>query len=105
MCILQFHPAFLVVDKILTKLAKQRTRQRRGLEQRGVAHQDVNLAKEFLRYLESQHLLITPKARPDQVRVTDEGRPIFAKYERGREIDQRLLSFFFKDADQNHLNG
>ena len=77
--VLQFHPAFGVVDKILIKLARQTTRQRRGLEQRGVAHQEVRLAKDFLGYLESQRWIATPKSRGDVVRVTEQGRPVFCQ--------------------------
>ena len=92
--VLQFHPAFWVVDKIVSKLATQSTRQRRGIEQRGAAHRDVNLAKEFVRHLEYSGLLTTAKARKDLVDVTEQGRRVFSKYAADRELSEELLSFF-----------
>ena len=92
--ILQFHSAFWVVDKILGNLAKQTLRQRRGLEQRGAAHQDVKLATEFVKYLEQSKLIETPKGRKELVEVTDHGRAVFGKYDADREFSVELLEFF-----------
>ena len=92
--VLQHHPAFWMVDKILKNLAKQTTRQRRGLEQRGAAHQDVKLAINFVNYLEQKGFIFTPKSRKDLVKVTDQGRTVFAKYAAERDFDDALTLFF-----------
>lgn len=92
--VLQHHPAFPVVDKILESLSKQAMRQRRGLEQRGAAHQDVNLARDFVSHLENKGLLGTPKGRKDLVKVTEKGRKVFARYAAEQEFSKELLSFF-----------
>lgn len=92
--VLQHHPAFLVVDKILEKLAQQSLRQRRGLEQRGAAHHDVSLAKDFVNHLENSGLLFKPKNRKDLVQVSDRGRKVFSKYAGEKDFSEELLSFF-----------
>ena len=92
--VLQHHPAFWVVDKILEKLAEQSLRQRRGLVQRGAAHQDVNLAKDFVKHLENTGLLVTPKGRKDLVKVTDRGRKVFSMYPEDLDFSDELMSFF-----------
>lgn len=92
--VLQHHPAFSVVDKIMEKLAQQTVRQRRGLEQRGAARQDVKLARDFVKYLENKGFITTPKNRKDMVEVTELGRKVFSKYAGEREFVEDLKSFF-----------
>ncbi len=92
--VLQHHPAFWVVDKILESLSKRSLRQRRGLEQRGAAHQDVSLAKDFVNHLERNGLLFTPKGRKDLVKVTDRGRRVFSRYAGQKDFAEELMAFF-----------
>ena len=92
--ILQHHPAFWVVDKILRNLAKQTTRQRRGLEQRGAAHHDVKLAIDCVNYLEQCGFLAIPKGRKDLVKVTDRGRSVFSRYVGENYLAEELIQFF-----------
>ena len=92
--VLQHHPAFWMVDKILKNLAKQSTRQRRGLEQRGAAQKDVKLAIDFVDYLQQKGFLVIPKARKDLVKVTDRGRRVFSKYVADKDFDDELILFF-----------
>ena len=92
--VLQYHHAYWVVDKILNKLAEQMLRQRRGLEQRGAAQQDVGLAGRFVSHLIKRGLISTQKGRKDLVSVTERGRTVFTKYAEERELSQELLEFF-----------
>lgn len=92
--VLQHHKIFPVVDKILTNLGKQSLHQRRGLSQRGAAHQNVTLARDFVQFLENKRLLHTPKNRKDLVEVTDKGRDVFRNYIDGNEFSEDLLEFF-----------
>lgn len=91
------HPKFFIVDKILEKLAEQTLRQRRGLQQRGAAQQDVRFAREFVAFLETHHVIDTPKNRKDLVEVTQSGREMLTEYEATRE-----LPVFICDFLQNH---
>ena len=91
---LQHHGSFWVVDKIVRNLGKQTTRQRRGLEQRGAAHQDVKLAVDFVDHLEQRGLLVIPKGRKDLVKVTDQGRSVFSRYIGENHIARELIEFF-----------
>ena len=92
--VFQHHPAFWVVDKIIRKMADQVLRQRRGLEQRGAAQQDVKLARDFVSHLERSDLLETPKGRKELVRVTDNGRAVFSAYAKANELAPELIEFF-----------
>ena len=96
---MQHHPAFPVVDKIIEKLAQQTLRQRRGLEQRGAARQNVALARDFIDFLENRGLLQTPRNRKDLVEVTDRGRKVFSKYASDKEFAEDLVSFFAESAE------
>ena len=93
--IFQHHSAFWVIDKILRNLAKQTTRQRRGLEQRGAAHRDVKLAIDFVNYLEQCGFLNIPKGRKDLVKVTDQGRSVFSRYVGENFFAAELIDFFY----------
>ena len=99
--VLQHHPAFWVIDKIVRNLAKQSTRQRRGLEQRGAAHHDVGLAIEFVNFLVQCGLLSIPKGRKDLVKVTDQGRNVFSRYV-GENYFSVELTQFFADRPANY---
>lgn len=92
--IIQNHPKFPIVDKIIDKLSEQLLRQRRGLEQRGAARQNVSLAKSFISYLEQLKLVSSPKARKDLIEVTDQGRDIFNQYIKSQEVPEQILRFF-----------
>ncbi len=79
------HPRFNIVLKIASKLAEQRTRQRRGLEQRGEAQKDVPFARAFVEHLLRRGLVRTPLDRADLLEVTQEGRQAFVELtEEGR---------------------
>ncbi len=105
------YPSFIVVDKIVEKLAEQTIRQRRGIEQRGPARQDVSTARAFVRFLERERLIETRMNRKDLLYVTDLGRVTFSEYVaaksvsdefRGtRPIPQLIMSFF---AEANYVH-
>jgi len=98
------YPSFVVVDKIVEKLAEQNVRQRRGLEQRGAARQDVSTARAFVEFLENKKLIETRINRKDVLYVTDFGRATFSEYlaaktvseefQGARPIPQPIMSFF-----------
>ena len=89
--IMKHHQNFNIVDKILNKLSKQTTRQRRGLEQRGAAHQDTSLAKDFVTHLENTGII---KAnRKDLVDVTDHGRKVISSYVNEEHLSDEIISF------------
>ena len=89
--IVKHHPNFNIVDKILRKLSMQTIRQRRGLEQRGAAHQDTSLARNFVMYLE--HTEIIKTNRKDLVEVTDHGRKIISSYVNEEHLGDEIISF------------
>ena len=54
----------------------------------------MSLAKDFVKHLENNGLLFTPKGRKDLVKVTDRGRRVFSKYAGQKDFAEELLSFF-----------
>ena len=89
--VMKHHPKFNIVDKILSKLSMQTTRQRRGLEQRGAAHQDISLAKAFITHLENARII---KAnRKDLVDVTEHGRKVISSYMNEKHLSDEIISF------------
>lgn len=92
--VIQHHPSFPIVDKIIEKLSEQKMRQRRGLEQRGAARMNVNLARDFVQFLERNGLISSPLGRKDQVSVTERGRDVFSRYVTGRDVSEEIARFF-----------
>jgi hypothetical protein len=91
--ILRNHPKFRIAEKIIEKLVEQSLRQRRGLEQRGEARQDVRFARHFVDYLESRGLIRTPGRRKDIVEVTEAGREVFRKLNQDGDIPEVIVEF------------
>lgn len=87
------HPRFDIVDKIVTNLAKQAHRQRRGLEQRGAANADVPFARAFVSHLMNKNLIVVPKNRKDLVEPTEHGREVFQAFVDGSTLAQELIEF------------
>lgn len=87
------HPRFKIVDKIMTKLAVQSIRQRRGLVQRGAARNDIPFSNEFIDYLVTKKLLFTPMNRKDFVETTGDGRKLFTQYKQTNELPEVISSF------------
>ena len=94
--IVRHHPKYLIVDKIIHKLCVQSRRQRRGLAQRGSAQQDTKFAKEFVDYLESIRLLLTPKGRKGIVEVTEMGRQVFGNFVETEQLPQQVIDFLMQ---------
>jgi uncharacterized protein YjbI with pentapeptide repeats len=82
------YPSFPIVDKIVSKLQGSSLHQRRGLEQRGTAHRDVAFARSFVRLLEAERLIHTPRNRKDLVEVTEIGREVFSRFGEGVPLPQ-----------------
>lgn len=91
--VLRNHPKFFIVGKILEKLAEQALRQRRGLQQRGAAQQDVRFARDFVAFLESKDVIYAPKNRKDLVEVTQNGRAMLTQYEATKELPDFICDF------------
>jgi uncharacterized protein YjbI with pentapeptide repeats len=102
------YPSFIVVDKIIEKLGEQSIRQRRGLEQRGAAHQDVATARKFVKFLEREGLIETRMNRKGILYVTDFGRATFSEYAAAKTVSEQfhgsrtippiIMSFFTKTS-------
>lgn len=96
--IIKNHPSFTIVDKIIEKLAESTFRQRRGLEQRGAARQNVPLAQRFLSHLEKCKLIHKPKRyRIELIEVTERGREVFNSYQKAQAVSEEIMSFFEED--------
>ena len=87
------HPNFIIVQKILEKLKEQSLRQRRRLQQRGTAQQDVRFAGKFIDCLETNKVLYTPKNRKDLVEVTELGRDILIDFSSSGELPDFICTF------------
>lgn len=93
--IIKNDPSWPIVDKIIEKLAESTFRQRRGLEQRGVARQNVPLAQKFMHHLEKNGLILKPKRyRIELIAVTERGREVFNSYQKAQEVSDEIMSFF-----------
>jgi hypothetical protein len=87
------YPKYDIVEKICRKLNQQPLRQRRGLEQRGVAQNDVRFARSFALYLERNGLIETPGGRPDMVSTTAKGRAILSRFIATKELPPEIEEF------------
>jgi hypothetical protein len=94
--ILRHHPKFIIIEKIMIKLEEQRTRQRRGLEQRGAAHEDIPFARKFIQFLESNGWLAA--GRRDMVEVTEAGRAVFAQFVSGKLLIPEIVNFLRQES-------
>jgi len=97
MAVFANHPNFPIVEKVLEKLSEASLRQRRGLEQRGAARQNVVFARRFVEHLENEEFLVTPKNRKDLVQVTEKGRDMLATFLEGKELPVELVPFLEKN--------
>jgi hypothetical protein len=86
------HPAFEVAEKICRKVTEQAKRQRRGLEQRGVANRNPDAARRFVRHLISKKLVEVDSH--DLVSPTEVGRNVFTRFCDEQILDPELASFF-----------
>lgn len=77
LAVVQHHPSFVIVDKILRRLSEQGSRQRRGLVQRGAAHQNPQFAEDFVAELEAKGMLVSK--RRDLVTLSEKGRDVVAR--------------------------
>ena len=91
--VLRHHPKYSIMEKIIEKLAEQNLRQRRGLEQRGEARQDVPFARRFVEFLESRNWVKSPKNRKDLLEVTEAGREVFRHFAQTRDIPSAIAVF------------
>ena len=90
---LKHHPKFGIVEKIVEKLSENTIRQRRGLEQRGAARQDIQFSRDFRTHIENGQLIITRKNRKDLVEVTEKGRDIFGEFLEKSDIPEYIEKF------------
>ena len=90
---LKHHPKFPIVEKIIEKLRENTIRQRRGLEQRGAARQDIRFSREFMSHMENIDLIKTPKNRKDIVEVTEKGRGIFGDFLAKHDVPEDIAKF------------
>lgn len=91
--IIKHHPRFDIVEKIVEKLRESSLRQRRGLEQRGAARQDITFARDFVRFLEMKGLVRTPKNRKDLVEVTENGREVFGLFFEKKNVPKEISEY------------
>lgn len=91
--VLQHHVGFGVVRKILLKLSEQTLHQKRGLEQRGEAHNNVQFAKKFMTHLISNHILVAPRGKRDLVELTESGRNLVSEFIESTEIPEIIKKF------------
>jgi uncharacterized protein YjbI with pentapeptide repeats len=97
--VLLHHPLFPIVEKIVTKLTEQRNRQRRGLEQRGVARGNVAFARALLAELERQKWVATPTGKGDLVTATQAGRDVFAAFLERQVMPDAIAEFLAQHAE------
>lgn len=90
---LQCHPKFAIVEKIIEKLGENTVRQRRGLEQRGAARQDIRFSREFMTHIENANLINTPRNRKDVVEVTEKGRDVFGAFLERHDVPEDIATF------------
>lgn len=90
---LKYHPRFAIVEKIIEKLKENTMRQRRGLEQRGAARQDIRFSREFMKHIENKGLIRTPKNRKDLVEVTDKGREVFGNFVEKHDVPEDIAQY------------
>jgi uncharacterized protein YjbI with pentapeptide repeats len=95
--ILANHPNFEIVEKVLEKLSESALRQRRGLEQRGAARQNVVFARKLVDELESSGFIIAPKGRKDMVEVSPKGRDMLATFLQAKTLPNELIAFLEKN--------
>lgn len=88
--ILRNAPEFAVAEKISTKLLERSPRQRRGLEQRGIASQNPKFAREFVELLIGEGFVIVPSGRSEVLEVTASGRSVLGALVAGRELDKSI---------------
>jgi hypothetical protein len=91
--VLVHHPRFHIVKKVLQRLTEQTLRQRRGLEQRGAAREDVPFARDLLSLLEKQGWLSTPVSRTDLVELTASGREALSTFKTTGEVPRLIEEF------------
>ena len=91
--VLRNHPRYFIVEKILEKLTEQSLRQKRGLQQRGAAQQDVSFSRKFVKFLGLNGILHTPKNRKDLVEVTEKGREILTEIITRGELPEIICDF------------
>jgi len=87
------HPKFFIVDKVCSKLAEQQNRQRRGIEQRGAARQDVPFASHFVDYLIRMDLVYVPGDRSDLISATPRGRTAFTSLVEHKQLAPEIVKF------------
>ncbi|MBC7441013.1 MAG: hypothetical protein H7311_00540 [Ramlibacter sp.] len=85
--VLRWAPEYAIVEMISSKLLERSPRQRRGLEQRGIASQNLKFAKSFMQLLEAEGFVITPSARSETVEITALGRSALGAIVGGRGLN------------------
>ncbi|GAB0058107.1 hypothetical protein SIID45300_02451 [Candidatus Magnetaquicoccaceae bacterium FCR-1] len=90
--VIYHHPSFDIAEKICRLLTMQAKRQRRGLEQRGVANRNPEVARRFVRHLISQNLVEVDTH--ELISPTEIGRNIFRRFCDEQIIENELASFF-----------
>jgi hypothetical protein len=90
------HPLYAIVSKIAGKLIESPQRQRRGLVQRGVASQNMQFARMFVDFLESQGWVRTPGGRQDIVELTSPGRAALTSVASGDGLDHEIEQFLIR---------
>ncbi|MEV4268406.1 NACHT domain-containing protein [Micromonospora aurantiaca (nom. illeg.)] len=85
---------FDIASKIIRYLSDETWRQRRGLEQRGVAAKNVAYAKSLVQYLLSCEYIQEKGGRAALVGTTNKGRAALVNFVQNRQIDEVLLEFF-----------
>lgn len=88
--VLKHAEEFAIVDKISTKLLERSPRQRRGLEQRGIASHNSQFAREFVTLLVSEGFVVVPSGRSEVVEVTAAGRSALGSVVSGRELPESI---------------
>lgn len=89
--VFRHHSKYKVVEKILTRLEKQRVHQREGLAHRGPSMKDTDFADSFLSVLVREGHL--EENRPDYLEVTERGRDMVSQFIIVKILPQELLDF------------
>ncbi|WP_431883443.1 NACHT domain-containing protein [Micromonospora gifhornensis] len=90
----RFHPRFEIAEKIFRYLLEGGWRQRRGMEQRGVAVRDVSYSRDLVDYLLNVGYITARGANSAIISATSSGRSAFALFVEKNQVDPILGKFF-----------
>ncbi|GAB3972370.1 hypothetical protein GCM10029978_049330 [Actinoallomurus acanthiterrae] len=84
---------FDILLKICRYLIEQTWRQRRGIEQRGVAGRNVPLARRFVKFLMREGFAQEKNSAPDLIGCTPDGRAVIIRFLERQETSDEMAEF------------